>query len=116
MRPKFEKRYENEMLIDQTMLTTTVRMPELWAKKVGLFAKFESDRSADLLREAVMRLIDDREGDPEYMAKLPKAEFAKIHSEEDQQIAILEQALKAARARRSGGSSSGSSAEKPSNE
>lgn len=63
MRPSYQNRTEASVPFDKT-----IRIPGELFKKLELYAAREGDRGTGLVVEGMLRVIDDRESDPNFMA------------------------------------------------
>lgn len=106
MRPGYETRMKQERIFypsNHALRTVALRTPEIYIAKISIYAEVERDKPSNLYREGIMRVLDDRENDPDYMGHLPaeaKDKLAQLEIITDDEIAALEARLAAARAAR----------------
>lgn len=97
MRPEYLERLKADQVADNILglkpRTLTVRLPGVIVELLGVFAEAENDTGGGLLREGIMRVIDDRLGDETYMAQLSNCEKARPQIALDGQIESLDNIL-----------------------
>lgn len=104
MKPEYVERCKVERTTDKNstekLKTITLRLNEKQTSFLEIFAKAEGDTFAGLMREGILRVIDDRFNDGIYMDQLAPEARASLTASADEQIQFLEGALETVKAQR----------------
>lgn len=104
MRPEYIERYKADQFADSLLglktCTSTIRLPGVHLEILAVFATTEDDTVAGLLREGILRVIDDRLQDEAYMAQLSIEGVFRSQLCTEDRINALENLLKTAKSYR----------------
>lgn len=96
MRPGYEERIRSYK--GGSTKTTTIRVPKRVMEELNLYAQNEGDAEAGLIREGLLRVIDDRRNDAEYMAAINPDILVNLQGAAQERVDHLQAELMEARA------------------
>ena len=96
MRPEYEAKLE--AFNNGPLQTTAVRLQRPLLQELGLHAEAEDDRISGLIREGIMRVIEDRRNDPDHMAMIDPDRLSPLQGAAQAQVEHLSAELARAQA------------------
>ncbi len=82
MRPEYGERIKTEFKDGSGgFRTSTFRVTRTMFNELNIYADHEQDSVSNLLREGIMRVIDDRRDDGNYMAGIDPDKFGSLYAD-----------------------------------